>query len=502
MTSTHKVLTGEGGRFALQPEQRDMMCLMSDGTLFVSSSHGMNHHVLGFIERLNRNKFPFNRVEVPLTRLREIYKDDAHKHRPGVAGENDDNFKQREVVGLMKECVKLGVSDLHFRVNPDTTIIKVRIDGKLVKYKEYTGQHGKELCATIYQSMCDVADPTYRPEASQDGRMKKEFLQPVGLFGARIATRPTERGFLFVLRLLYGSKKESTLLDLGYLDEQIAIVKRMTERTTGINIFSGPTGSGKSTTLQCLLTMLLREYKNEIHLLTLEDPPEYEIEDAVHTPILYDKKDPESASREWANAISNSMRLDPDVMMVGEMRNLESAVASFRAAMTGHGLWTTLHANDMTSILSRLQDIGVEMSLLTDASLVTGLINQSLAPLLCPHCKIPFHKGKDSLEEDLLDRIEKYCKVDQVFLKGSGCNHCNDGIKGRSVIAEVCMPTQQFMTVFQTQGKAAARSYWVKSMNGITKNAHLLRRINEGLIDPFLGERRVCSLDFDEITLV
>jgi len=106
------------------------------------------------------------------------------------------------------------------------------------------------------------------------------------------------------------------------------------------------------------------------------------------------------------------------------------------------------------------------------------------------------------LEEDLIERIEQRCIPDQVYLKGPGCSHCNEGIKGRSVIAEVCMPTQQFMTVFQNQGKAAARSYWVKSMNGITKNAHLIRRINEGLVDPFLGERRVCPLDYDLITLV
>lgn len=506
-----KVLTAEGGRFALQQEQRDMMCLTSDGTLYVSASHGMNHHVLAFIERLNRNNIQFRREEVALTRLRQIYQEAAKN--PGAGSgtgsgggkEEDTTFRQKEVIKLIKDCVALGVSDIHFRVKHEITEIWIRVHGELLKHTELTHQHGHALCATMYQSMCDVAEEFHKPEQSQDGRLKKEHLRACGLFGARIATRPTERGYLMVLRLLYGHRgKKPTMGDLGYLAEQIALIRRMTQRTVGINIFSGPTGSGKSTTLECLLSMLLAEFEYKIHLLTIEDPPEYEVEGAVQTPINCDRKDPAALPREWASAISNAMRLDPDVMMVGEMRDLDSAVAAFRAAMTGHGLWTTLHANDATSILARLEDIGVPMSLLTDAALVTGMINQSLAPVLCPKCKIPFLKARSTLAEDLIERIEQNCQPENVFVKGPGCDHdrCMDGIVSRAVIAEVIMPNQQFMTVFQKEGKAAARSFWVNNMDGITKNQHLIRRINQGVVDPLLAERRVCALDNDLFTLV
>lgn len=509
-----KVLTAEGARFALSPEQRDMMCLTSDGILYVSSSSGMNHHVLGFIERLTRNNVPFKRIEIPLGKIRQLYQEAAQQHSHsshGASGADDTTHRQKEVIKLIKECVSMGVSDIHFRVKSDITEIWVRIHGELQRLRtedgvprEYSKLHGHELCATMYNAMCDVAEEFHKPEQSQDGRLKKEHLRACGLFGARIATRPTERGYLMVLRLLYDHRgKKPTMLDLGYLAEQIALIRRMTQRTVGINIFSGPTGSGKSTTLECLLSMLLAEFENKIHLLTLEDPPEYEVEGAVQTPIICDRKDPAALAREWASAISNSMRLDPDVMMVGEMRDLDSAVAAFRAAMTGHGLWTTLHANDVTSILARLQDIGVQMSLLTDAALVTGLINQSLAPVLCPNCKVPFLKAT-GLAEDLVGRVKSICVPEQVYVKGPGCDHkdCHHGIAGRTVIAEVIMPTQQFMSVFQKEGKAAARSFWVKEMAGITKTQHLIRRINEGIIDPLLAERRVCSLDYDLITLV
>jgi type II secretory ATPase GspE/PulE/Tfp pilus assembly ATPase PilB-like protein len=308
------------------------------------------------------------------------------------------------------------------------------------------------------------------------------------------------------LRLLSDYRGRSmTLFDLGYLDEQIKLIKRMTQRTVGVNIFSGPTGSGKSTTLECLLSMLLKEYEYKIHLLTIEDPPEYEIEGSVQTPIICDHSDPVALSREWVSAISNAMRLDPDVMMVGEIRDFDSAVAAFCAAMTGHGLWTTLHANDAISILARLQDIGVQMSLLTDAALVTGLINQSLVPVLCPHCKLPFHEAitKDLLPTDTIERVVQYCDPEKVFIKGPGCKQggCQEGISGRTVIAEVIGTTQKFMSIFREEGNAASRNYWVNDLGGITKNQHLIRRLNEGIIDPLLAERRVCSLDYDHFTL-
>jgi type II secretory ATPase GspE/PulE/Tfp pilus assembly ATPase PilB-like protein len=482
------------------------MCLTDDGVLYVAAAHSNDLHVLSFMSRLRHANFQFRIERIQLTKLRELYQNAlAHtKYSPNYSLGEENTSHQLEVSRLIKKAVDLGASDVHFIVGPQICKVKFRIDGELKEQPEYTAEHGKALCSTIYQAMCDVADPTYNAGKSQDARMKRSFVEKCGLLGARIGTRPTDDGSFMELRLLFDRRgARPTLETLGYLPEQIALLRRVIHRSTGFNILSGGTGSGKSTTLECALTILMQFFENKINLLTIEDPPEYKIPGAIQTPILCDKDDEEAVSLAWARAIANAMRLDPDVMMIGEVRDLNTAVAAFRAAMTGHGVWTTVHANDLVSVLERLRDLGVSISLLTDPSLITSLVSQSLVRKLCPHCRKPYLANKHMLSADLVERIERACMPEGIFLKGNGCDHCKgSGIAGRMVAAEIALPTKAFMDVFKSDGKVAAREYWVKNMNGITKCQHLLRLVNSGLVDPRLGERDVgFPLDEDLVTL-
>lgn len=493
-----RVLTAKGASWEVTQELQHMLCLTDDGVLYVSQQHVMDVHVRAFMERLRRRGHQFTPRPTPVADIRKLYESAV-----SVSQEEESTHRQTEVVQLIKQAVQLGASDVHFIVGRHSGDIKVRVDGELSLLSSLSAQHGRDLCATIYNSMCDVAEEFFQPERKQDARLKADFVHQCKLFGARVATTPTDSGVFMVLRLLYDSGlKTLTLEELGYLPKQVSLIRRMGQRTTGLNIFAGPTGSGKSTTLQSVLTQLVQDTEGRINLLTIEDPPEYAIRGAVQTPLLGDKDDDAEVSRSWARSISNAMRLDPDVIMVGEMRDKSSAGAAFRAAMTGHGVWTTLHANDVFSILARLQDIGVELSLLTDPALVTGLINQSLVRKLCPHCKKSYAEHKDELPADLIERIEHTCKVENIFLRGDGCPECkHKGIRGRTVVAEVVMPTKPLMDVFKASGKAEAREFWVKSEAGITKNRHLITLIEKGLVDPRFGEADVCPLDEDLITL-
>ncbi|MEN1478436.1 ATPase, T2SS/T4P/T4SS family, partial [Pseudomonas aeruginosa] len=318
---------------------------------------------------------------------------------------------QERVVKIIRKATELRASDVHFVVSPAGTGSKIRfrVDGLLKTVEQFRSQELHELCATIYQSMCDVAEPLFKPQLDQDARMSQTFVEKLNLFGARIATRPRAGGFLMILRLLYDDTGLDSLEQLGYLPEQNALFDRMMRMPYGINILSGPTGSGKSMTLKVTMEGLDKLHGGSKHILTIEDPPEYRIrgEGINQTPLVYDATDPDAERQAWAAGIANGMRLDPDYMMIGEVRDLFAAVAAFRGAMTGHGLWSTLHTNSAIGIVQRLKDLGVDPGLLFDPALLTGLINQSLLPKLCPRCKLRFQDHQDQLAPDLVERVRR-----------------------------------------------------------------------------------------------
>ncbi|KML17771.1 pilus assembly protein [Leclercia adecarboxylata] len=490
-------LTAPGELYELNEEARKLICFTDKGDLFISASHEKSYWVLAFIDKLRRNSVSFNIKYTGIEEIAGVYSNSMYR----TSRTQTSSGRQDEVISIIRNAVNIKASDIHIIVRDNVTHIKYRVDGELQLRQEMSESDGKDICSTIYQTMCDVAEPVFNPRRSQDARLMTSALAQCGLYGGRIATRPTDNGILMVIRLLYDRGSSSFELEhLGYSPEQITMINRMAARRFGINILAGPTGSGKSTTLECVLRRIILQREGKSHVLTLEDPPEYRINGAVQTPILCDKSDDEGIGREWARAIANAMRLDPDVLMCGEIRDLHSAVATFRAAMTGHGVWTTVHANDALAILTRLQDIGVSPAILTDANLITGLVSQVLARKLCPECCIPWQKNAQRVAADIRGRVEKYCHPERVNLRGDGCTSCNfSGIKGRTVVAEVIEPDDVLMDIYTRQGKNAARRYWIETLGGLTRREILIRMINQGIIDPCEGERDVCMLDDDEV---
>lgn len=497
-----RVLTAPGERWELSKEQREIMALTEDGTLYVSGSHQNDLHVMALCDRLERAGFHFRFESVDPDAINRLYKAGIVQAGETIVGDGERvTHNQAEVIKIIRQACEQRASDIHFIVAPDgKSKIRFRIDGLLTTVIRPRHQQIQELCSTIYQSMCDVAESLFQPHLSQDARVSKAFVDQLGLYGARVSTRPRAPGFLMVLRLLYNDASLNSLEDLGYLPEQIALLQRMLSLPYGMNILSGPTGSGKSMTLKVVLHMLDQMMGGTKHILTIEDPPEYSIdgEGINQTPLVYDTTDPQAEIQAWPAGISNGMRLDPDYMMIGEIREVFAAIAAFRGAMTGHGMWSTLHTNTAIGILQRLQDLGVDPSLLFDPALLTGMVNQSLLPKLCPHCRRRFVAQRRELEPSLVERVERTCTAERVFVRGPGCSHCRQtGFSGRSVVAEVLMPSLRFMRVFRERGPAEARNYWVKHMSGITKHVHAIRRINEGVFDPAAAEIIIGPLDMD-----
>ncbi|CAE6793770.1 hypothetical protein R70006_04972 [Paraburkholderia domus] len=502
------LLSVPGSNFAPSPGIATKVALMSSNVLLVAESYRSDQNVLSYQSLMSRaRRAP---IEIKVVSLDHIGKILAGSDQIQLSGQRSE--KQTEVMSRLSDAVKRRASDIHFINGEKKTKIKYRIDGVLHQVDEITIDDGTALCRTMYESMTDISAASYKQQMSQDARIERKWLSEAGLTGSRIATRPLDTNNLFVLRLLYpGSVAGRTLGGLGYAAVQIAEINRMIRRD-GVNIFSGSTGSGKSTSLMLICMMILQLYNYNVHLLTIEDPPEYDIPGANQTPLDYDASEPEKIGLAWARAISNAMRLDPDFLMVGELRDLASTMAAIQAAMTGHGLWTTTHAKHNFASLDRLADLGVPIGRLTDASLITGLINQSLVPKLCTHegCKRAFSKYRDEVPADVQARIDEFCDADNVFIRcaateaSTDCPMCGGlGYVGRTVAAEVTTPTQRLLDIYRAEGSYAARSYWVNEMEGMTSMAHMISKVNEGLVDPISGEEAMRrGLDEDKLTLI
>lgn len=260
---------------------------------------------------------------------------------------------------------------------------------------------------------------------------------------------------------------------------------------------SGPTGSGKSATLRTLANMYLSFHDYSQNLVTYEDPPEGRIKGAVQCPIIANKNNPEDVLRAWRLYLANTLRIDPDAILVGEMRDAFSAQSCVTNAMTGHLVMTTLHANNPFNILERLLTLEIRPELLTDPQLFIGLVSQRLVQVLCEHCCLSWEDVVKDLSESQQQLISETCDIDTArFRNQAGCKCCEEGIVARRVVAEVIHPDAQFMLRFRERGKLAAREYWINKMGGITRNSHVLQLVNQGLVDPRAAQR-ICPLDED-----
>lgn len=307
-------------------------------------------------------------------------------------------------------------------------------------------------------------------------------------------------------------KKPISLPVLGFSSIQESLIHDMADAPNGMVIVVGPTGAGKSTTLKFVMEWIHNNYPH-FNLLTVEDPPEYPISGAsAQIPVSKQEDDVEGSGggrgKQYASIIATTLRLDPDILMVGEIRDGHSAQAGLRAAETGHRLWTTLHANDAWEALNRLMDLLREagmadpMAVLANTQNLAGLMAQRLIPKLCPNCKVPLKGNLDRVPKHVVDELMNAYPdfdADTIFLRGDGCNECvpnaqgdhekqkadkRHGILGRTVVAEMVRPDQVLLDIVRKEGVPAARHFWLKHRNGQVLMDHALMKIKEGLLAP------------------
>lgn len=505
ITVRGEILTAPGGPLETTDNLRDLCALTSSGQFFVLRGYELNPRVRSLHVKAETLGFMiFDTISVDTTTLKAIY---SHASKRGAvigSEELDATRMQRDLVELIAHAVQENASDIHIVANADKAEVRMRIDGAVGKVREVPADYAKRLLQTAF-AMADQSDAAYQPLAFQGARFSsKSVALPAGLQAVRLQWNPLANdGRYLAMRLLYASQHRLTDIDaLGYSAAHLKMFKVMRAQRTGINIISGPTGSGKSTTLKESLINVMRELNHEVNCLTVEDPPEYVIDPVQQMPVQ-NATTPEERSIKFQIAISAAMRSDPDILMIGEIRDEPSAKLAFEAAMTGHQVWTSLHANNAMIILDRLRDIGVESYKLFDPAIVTGLISQRLTRKLCPDCRLTLEDAaaRGLVDADFVARardiLERSGIVHPLFHRGPGCGRCKNGFVGRTVVAEIILPDQTFLDLYAEGRKAAAREHWIANLGGGTMLAHAWTKALRGEIGPAQIEQDVGLLRYE-----
>lgn len=374
---------------------------------------------------------------------------------------------------LLRHASLLGASDIHVSPGEENVLVRFRIDGDLRDHLSFPKEGYPAVCARLkISSGMNVAE-THLP---QDGRMSFSFYGKE--YDVRISSFPTIHGETFVLRILVHDCPFA-FESLGYRPSEQAAVKRMLAKP-GLVLITGPTGCGKSTTLACFLLMLATRSR---HIVTIEDPVEYIVSGTDQLSL------PSDGRLRFADALRSVLRQDPDILMVGEIRDEETARTAVRAAITGRLLLSTLHTSDTAAAIPRLRDLGIHDGFLADA--LSGVIAQRLVRRLCPHCRRPYMI--DAKEASRLG-----LKEGTTLFRAAGCERCGGrGTVGRAAVHEVLEVSDRIRDGIRKGCSASELAFLAREdgMKTLRENAEAL--LLSGEIDK-TEYCRVCGIPTEE----
>lgn len=505
----NELITATNGSLQVDGETRHMLALFSDGTYLVDESHKFDGKVLNFQSIAKRRKFTiFAPQYVSGQEISAIY---AYAERGTGeielnAEESIDYQMQIDFLSVINRAASKKVSDVHVIVS-DTTLVLFRVSGMMERELEYSKDWGEAFVRAAFAS-ADISDANYAqnefqgaqklgstPLRGTDGKLKL----PHNVLAIRLQFNPVAFGSQYlVMRLLYADDNpngNSDLASLGLGEREINLFYRLRANAVGLNIIAGPTGSGKSTTLQRNMIKLVQEHNGEINVITVEDPPEYPIPGARQMPVTNANTE-EEKDEEFNKALSAALRSDPDVMMVGEIRSLSAAGLVFKGALSGHSVWSTLHANSAPAIITRLRDMGVQSYMLSDPEIMKGLISQRLFRKICPHCRLSIKTRQNDPSFKRLQIALGDFGVENTYIRGPGCKFCGGkGVIGRMSVPEIIIPDSRFLQLLVNGNTKDAIDYWVSELDGRPLRDAAIERMLKGLIDLDEVERWCGLLD-------
>ena len=506
----NKLMTLPGSPMAINDDTRRLLALFTDGRFLVVESHKFDGRVLSFEVLARKKKIAISKpTYVSQNELNAVYSIGEREQAAAQVSDDaelDQLQMQKDFVNVVARAASKKVSDIHVIV-ADSTVIMFRVNGMMQVEMEYNKDWGESFVRAAFAS-ADISDSNYTQNEFQGAQKlgstplrgsKGKLMLPHNVLAIRLQFNPIAFGSQYlVMRLLYADDNpdgSGDLASLGFGEFEEDLFYRLRAVPVGLNIVAGPTGSGKSTTLQRNMIKLLQEKNYELNLLTVEDPPEYPIPGARQMPVTNANTEEEKAEQ-FTKALSAALRSDPDVIMVGEIRALASAQLTFQGALSGHGMWSTLHANSAPAIINRFRDMGVETFKLLDPELIKGLISQRLFRKLCPHCRISVKERQTDPSFNRLRAALGDFGVENTYIRGPGCKFCGGtGVKGRMCVPEIILPDATFLELMIKGETRKAIDYWTSDLNGRTLKEAAMERMLKGFIDLDEVERWCGLLD-------
>ena len=368
---------------------------------------------------------------------------------------------------ILVDAAKKGASDIHFDPKAEFMQIRIRIDGILTNYATIPNEYVKNLITRIkIISGMNITESRLPQDGAIKGLIKNIEVD------LRVSSINTSKGEKIVIRILDYSLSLNGIEKLGFSDYNYKKVLEMINEPNGIILVTGATGTGKTTTVYSILQRLNNEGTN---IMSIEDPIEMDMEGVNQIQV-----NPEIGLT-FASALRSILRQDPNIIMIGEIRDSETATIAIRASVTGHLVLSTLHTNDSLSTIERLMDMDVEKYLLAEA--LTGIISQKLARKLCPHCK---RKRKTTQYEK--DIIKKTLNIDiSEIYEAVGCEKCNNGYKGRTAIQEVLL-------IDQTIKDALSMNIRKDKLRKLVYNNNVITLLQDGMIKVVKGKTTIEEL--------
>ena len=393
------------------------------------------------------------------------------------------DFEKTPIVDIVNEILvdasSRGASDIHFDPKDNILQIRIRIDGELVDYATVPEEYIKNLITRIkIISGMNITESRLPQDGAIKGVVKDIELD------LRVSSINTNKGEKIVIRILDYTLSLNGIEKLGFSDYNYKKVLEMIGKPNGIILVTGATGTGKTTTVYSMLQKLSNDTTN---IMSIEDPVEMDLDNVNQIQVNAD------IGLTFATALRSVLRQDPNIIMIGEIRDSETATIAIRASVTGHLVLSTLHTNDSLSTIERLLDMDVEKYLLAEA--LEGIISQKLARRLCPHCKKL--RNTTTYEKELIKKTLNM-DIDEIY-EAVGCEHCNHGYKGRIAFQEV-------LTIDQKIQDALSMNIRKDKLRNLVYNDSVITLLQDGMIKVIRGETTIEELlrlvEFDENAII